>query len=231
VSLLVSDIYAVVCDALMEPGGFVLGVCTEAQFLNALAVVMLDFSQRGTINMNIFTEMITAGNSKYIVPEDLMEPQLCFVGGRLIEKVTEADLTQGHFEWKREWGPPRQWHEDNLPVKQIELFPKPDFNGAEVDGDAPPIGTYDGFFPSQHNLTIVGPQAPSKTAWTLADTLDDVADSFGYYISYGILEQIFSADGENRDLQRAAYAKARKDEGIAISNALAQEELLEDFDA
>ena len=230
-SLSVSDIYKVVCDVLMEPQGLVLGVCTDEQFLNALAVVMLDFSQRGTINMNIFTEMITAGTSQYIVPEDLMEPQLCFVGGRLIEKVTEADLTQGHFEWKKQWGPPRQWHEDNLPVKMIELFPKPDVNGQNIPGDVPPWGTYGGFFPSQHNLTIVGPQAPSVTAWGMGDTLDDVPDSFGYYISYGILEQIFSADGELKDLQRASYAKARKDEGIAIANALAQEELLEDFDA
>jgi len=230
VSLTVQQIYDTVTAVCLEPNGFVLGVCTEDQFLNALAVVMLDFSQRGTININIFTEMITAGNSIYIVPEDLMEPELCFVGGRIIEKVTEADLTQGHFEWKKKWGPPRQWHEDNLPVKQIELFPKPDFNGAEVEGDTPPIGTYGDFFPGQHNLTIVGPQAPSKTAWTLGDTLDDVPDSFGYYISYGILEQIFSADGELKDLQRAAYCKSRKEEGISISNCLAQEELLEDFD-
>ena len=229
-SLLVSDIYKVVTSILLEPNGLVLGIVTDQQFLDALAVVMLDFSQRGTINMNIFTEMIVAGNSQYIVPEDLMEPQLCFVGGRIIEKVTEADLTQGHFEWKKKWGPPRQWHEDNLPVKTIELFPNPDFNGQDIPGDVPPIGTYGDFFPRQHNLTIVGPQAPSVTTWGMGDTLDDVPDSFGYYISYGILEQIFSADGENRDLQRAAYAKARKDEGIAISNSLAQEELLEDFD-
>ena len=229
-SLLVSDIYKVVCSACLEPNGFVLGVVTDQQFLDALAVVMLDFSQRGTINMNIFTEMITAGTSQYIVPEDLMEPQLCFVGGRLIEKVTEADLTQGHFEWKKQWGPPRQWHEDNLPVKMIEVFPKPDFNGQNIPGEVPPWGTYGDFFPSQHNLTIVGPQAPSVTAWEMGDTIDDLPDSFGYYIAYGILEQIFSGDSELRDAQRAEYCKARKIEGIELSNCLSREELLEDFD-
>ena len=64
-------------------------------------------------------------------PETMMKPELCFVGGKLIENVSESDLGQGHSEWKRQWGPPRQWHEDNLEPKRVELFPKPDFNGAK----------------------------------------------------------------------------------------------------
>ena len=229
-SVTVQTIYDQVCYAMTENGGFTLGLFGQQQFLDVLGVVLLDFTQRAALYKNIYTQRITAGNAIYNVPDDVMKPELAFVGGKIIEKAAEADLMQGHFKWRSDSGPPRQWHEDNLPVKTIELFPKPDFNGQNIPGDVPPWGTYGDFFPSQHNLTIVGPQAPSVTSWGMGDTIDDLPDSFGYYIVYGILEQIFSGDSELRDPQRAAYAKARKDEGISLANALSREELLEDLD-
>jgi hypothetical protein len=156
-----------------------------------------------------------------------MQPELCFVGGKLIEKVTEADLGQGHMDWRREIGTPRQWHEDNLPLKHLEIFPKSNFDGAAIVGDVPPIGKYGGFFPTERNLTMVGPAAPSKKSWALADTLDGIPDSFSHYLLFGILEQVFGGESELRDVQRAAYCHARFEEGVQVSIMLASEELLE----
>jgi hypothetical protein len=227
----VQEIYDQVCYALLEDGGLVLGVFTEAAFLEALAVVLLDFSQRASLDKHIFTEMVNAGVSEYIVPDVLMEPEMCFIGGRLIEKVSEADLTAGHLDWRMQWGVPRQWHEDNLDTKRLQVFPKPDYNGTNIAGSTALIGKYNDWFPSERNLTMVGPAAPSKVAWTLTDTIDGVPNSFSNYIVYGILAQVFSAEAETRDVQRAMYCRTRFEEGIALANALAREDLLEEQDA
>lgn len=222
----VQEIYAQVCFVLCEDGGLVLGLFTPTQFLNSLAVALLDFCQRTALDKTIFTAQINISQSQYTVPEDLMKPELCFVSGRLIEKVTEADLTQGHFQWKGKIDKPRQWHEDNLPVKKVELFPKPDYNGTAIGG--PLFGHYGDFFPTEHNLTIVGPAAPSKNVWALIDTLDGIPASFSQYLVYGILEQAFSQEGETRDVQRAAYCHARWEEGLALAQTICVEELLDE---
>lgn len=229
-SLTVQSIYETICHVLLEDGNLILGLYTQAQFLNALSVVLLDFSQKAPLDKAIFTEMIVAGVSDYVVPEDMAKPELCFVGGKIIEKATESDLSQGHYEWKRQWGPPRQWHEDNLAPKHVEVFPIPDFNGANLPGDLPPIGHYGDFFPSERNLTIVGPSLPSKTAWAIGDTLDGIPDSFGIYLGYGVLEQIFNSESELRDVQRALYCHTRYNEGIQVSMMLADLALMEEDD-
>ena len=222
------QIYDTVCYACNEPGGFVFDTYSQAQFLNALAVVLLDFTQRAALYNTIFTTMINAGVAEYTVPDAVQKPMLCFVGGKLIEKVTEADLTQGHFEWRRQWGIPRQWHEDNLAPKRLELFPKPDFNGANIAGSTPPIGEYGDFYPADRNLTIVGPAAPSKVSWSLSDTLDGIPDSFTHYLAYGVLEQIFSSESELRDIQKAAYCRTRFQEAFSIADCIGREELMEE---
>jgi hypothetical protein len=229
-SVPVRDIYNQVCYVLQEDFGLQLGVYSESQFLNALAVALLDFAQRAALDKKIFTTMINAGVSEYIVPDDVMKPELCFIGGRLIEKTTEPELAQSHYAWRKQWGVPKQWHEDNLAPKRIELFPKPNFNGANIPGDTPPIGVYGDFYPQDRNLTIVGPAGPPKTTWTLDDVLDGFPDIFSHYLVYGILEQVFSAEGETRDVQRAFYCRTRWQECFSAADAIAKEELMEDDD-
>jgi hypothetical protein len=229
-SVTVQQVYDRVTAVMLEDGGFVLGVFSQSQFLEVFGVVILDFAQRAALVKNIFTTPIYAGVPQYIVPDDVMKPELCFVGGKIIEKVFEVELMTGHFEWRRQWGPPRQWHEDNLAPKRLELFPKPDFNGASYPGDTPPIGKYGDFFPADHNLTMVGPAAPDQATWALGDPIQDVPDSFCLYLAYGVLAQIFGADGETRDAQRALYCRTRYEEGISLADAISREELLEDDD-
>jgi hypothetical protein len=233
----VLSLYQTVCWVLLEDKGFVLGVVTPQQFLDILGVVMLDFTQKAALYKNIFTTPIQAGQAQYVVPDDVMKPEVCFVGGKIIEKVTEADLTTGHYKWRTKNGYPHQWHEDNLAPKLVELFPIPNFNGVIYAGDdSTPIGQYGVFNPADNNLTMVGPAAPDITAWTFLDgegnpvVLQDVPDSFAHYIYYGILEQIFSGENECRDEQRSLYARARYQEGISLANSIALEEMDENGD-
>jgi hypothetical protein len=220
----VQQIHDSVCFAMLEDGSFTSGTFSEAQFLSTFSTVILDFCQKTGMVKKIFTEMISAGVSQYQVPDDLMEPQLCFVGGRLIEKTGRADLDSNIFQWPKQWGQPKYWHEDNLEVKFVELVPKPDWNGTNIAGTGPPYGKYDDFYPTEKNLTIVGSAAPVKTTWVLGDTIEIVPDIFVGYLVYGILAQIFSADSETKDPSRASYALMRFNEGIQLAEFLLDEE-------
>jgi hypothetical protein len=234
-SVSVNTIYAQVCFVLMEDGGLVLGLISPQQFLDMLGVVILDFAQRASVYQKVFTETVNAGVSQYTVPDDVIKAETCFIGGRLIEKVTEHDLACSFVNWRRKYDTPRQWHEDNLLPKIIEIFPNPISNGVNYPGfTQQPIGKYGDFFAADQNLSMVGAAGPTITAWTFLDQssnpvlLQTVPDSFSHYIVYGILEQIFSADGETRDLQRALYCRTRWQEGLMLADAIAHEELLED---
>jgi hypothetical protein len=218
----VKEIYQQVCFALLENGRLTLGVCTDAQFLHSLAVVLLDFSLRTRIDKSIFNTQIQAGVSQYTVPDSIMAPGLCFAGARIIERVSEADLRRGHHNWKNRSGPPQQWHEDDLDIKRLQLFPTPVTNGAAT------ADKYGDFYPAENNLAVVGPSSPSKNVWGMGDVLDGIPDSFTHYLIYGILEQIFTADAEHRDNQRALYCRTRFQEGVTLAAAIAKEELLEE---
>ncbi len=238
-STTIQTLYNQCCYALCEDGGLTLGLFTEQQFLDILGVVILDFAQRTGLYKNIYTQTINAGVPQYTVPDNVIEPELCFVGGKIIEHVTEQDLSTGHYAWRKQKGWPKQWHQDNLPPKSIELFPSPEVNGVAYtapSGQPGPYGVYNDFKPNDRNLTMIGATGPTITSWTLTDgegnpvLLECVPDSFSPYIVYGVLEQVFSAEGETRDLQRAAYCRTRWLEGVNLANSICREDLLEEED-
>jgi hypothetical protein len=229
-STTVQVIYDQVCFVLREPGGLSLGMFTEDQFLDIIGVVLLDFAQRAGLYKNVFTQQIVAGTAQYTVPDDVLKPELCFVAGRIVEKTTEPDLMNGHFQWRLADGPTEQWHEDNLPPKTIELFPIPITTGTPYTTINVPNGVYDAFNPADNNLTMFGPAAPDTQTWALGDTLQCIPDSFTPYLVYAVLEQVFSSESEMRDDQRALYCRTRWIEGLQLADAIGREELQEGDD-
>lgn len=216
-STTVQQIYDPVCFVLTEDGGLTSGVYTEAQFLKDFHAVVLDFAQRTRMVHGIFTTMVSSGVTEYLVPDDIMEVGTCFYNARLLQKTSRLELDHLIHNWRKRWDIPRFWHEDNLDVKTVEIVPKPTLSGEEIAGDTPPIGEYDTFAVGDRNLTFVGPRAPDEDAWELTDTLSFIPDIFTHYLVYGVLTKIFSADGETRDPQRAAYCNARYEEGAALA--------------
>lgn len=222
-SIVVQTVYSRVCEILLEPGGLALGLVSQADFLTYLTVAVMDFANSTPLDKKIFTEQVVAGTSQYTVPEDIQWGEMCFYAGRLIEKTSEAELAASRYQWRNESGNPELWHADNLSPKTIEVIPNPNVNGT-VAGGTPP-GNYGDFYPTQNNLSIMGPALPSKTMWTLVDTIDDMPESLQYYLVFRILEQVFSSDGEMRDIQRAAYCHTRFQEGLSLVSAIAKDEL------
>lgn len=70
------------------------------------------------------------------------------------------------------------------------------------------------------NLTIVGTLGLSTYTFGIDDAIPIVPDSLCPYLVYGVLQRIWSADGETKDMQRATYAQARFTEGINLCAAI-----------
>jgi hypothetical protein len=93
-------------------------------------VVLSDFVQKTGMVMNIFTQLVKIGVSAYLVPQDIVRPETCFVAGAYIDHSTLQDLDDSVYGWRRYIGQPTAWHDDGLPTKTLELVPAPNYTGA-----------------------------------------------------------------------------------------------------
>lgn len=225
-------------DILEPPGGTPTGLVTQQEFLDLLGTVILDFVRQSGLIWDAFTQVIQAGVSAYAVPDRMPAVYYVFTNARIVEKV---DLFSNYIlgQWQRKPGPTKAYHQDGLPIQTLELIPAPDWNGttfAPVAGPPPPFGAYSIFQPGKRNLTFVGPVQPGdsvtqniKETWAIGDTITGVPDSFTPYLVFGILERVFSKDGEAKDLQRALYCGARYREGVTLGRSVMMQ-LLEEGD-
>lgn len=84
------------------------------------------------------------------------------------------------------------------------------------------LGTIADLVPDSLNVTLTATVKPLGIAWTLNDFIEAIPNSFAIYLKWGVLQTIFSMDGETKDEQRAAYCSARFQEGINLSQAISQ---------
>ncbi len=224
----VRDIYNRVTYDLLEDLELRLGVLTDQQFLDYLEEAILEFCQQGQAIKKIFTQMVMNAQSQYLIPDDILQVQNCFIGGVYIEQVSLDELQNGEYEWAKKSGMPLSWFEDGLPAGTAQLVPIPDYTGDVILAPQPPFGDYGSFHPEQGNFTCVGGSGPNPIALTLDDFIPSVIpNSFTPYLVYRIEWRVFSQDGESKDLQRAIYCNARWQEGIALIQAIMTEGMLD----
>lgn len=216
-STTVQYIYNTVCFDLLEDNGgggsgLVTGLVTQQQVLDYLGEVLMDFLQRTGMVWQVYTQQIISGTSQYTVPDSMPKVLYVFQNGFIVNKI---DLFSNYIvgNWTANPGITKAYHEDGLPIKTVELIPAPNWTGSVVTSPT-------SFQPGGRNLTLVGTTLASKETWNIGDTLDTIPDSATPYLTFGILERIFSADSEARDPQRAAYARARYEEGIGLWSSI-----------
>jgi len=237
----VEDVYSEVCFDLLEDGGLVLGLVTFQQFIDYLNLVLVDLLKETGISVQIFTQTVQAGVSQYPVPEPIMRPDEAYLAGTLLEQSDVQDLNNRFTKWRYTPGYPLRWHNDEIPPQTVELVPVPNYTGAFIRGTAfpdPPNGQFGDWSASVETapavfttesapvtaaLTVVGPVLPTPVVG-LGDPFPEIADDFVLaYVSFGVLERIFSSDSELKDPQRALWARAQYREGIAILKAITGE--------
>jgi hypothetical protein len=93
----------------------------------------------------------------------------------------------------------------------------------EVDGQM--LGTLAGFATSRLNALVVANVRPISDTLALSDILTHIPDSFAIYLKWYVLRNIWSTDGESKDIARAKYAMARIEELRRIIDAVNREDL------
>jgi hypothetical protein len=78
-----------------------------------------------------------------------------------------------------------------------------------------PLNTF-----SRGNVAVIGAVGLLTENVDLSDPMEALTDEWGAYIKYGILEKIWVSDSELKDVQRAAYARARYQEGVMLASAV-----------
>lgn len=225
-SVTIQSIVNQIAYDLLEPTvggpGFTTGLVTQQDVLDMIGIVMQDFCRQTGMTWGVFTQVLNAGVSAYLIPDQMTQVYYVFQNARIVNKI---DLFSNYIlgQWQRKPGQIKAYHEDGLPIKTLEVVPAPNWNGTNFTptaGPPPPFGAFGDFQPGNRNLSFVGNLIPSKETWGIGDTLSGIPDSFTPYIVFGVLERIFNKDGESRDPQRALYCNARYKEGIGVARAI-----------
>lgn len=215
-SVTVESIVNTINFDLLEDTGLSLGLVTQGEVLDLLGQVLMDYLRKTGITWGVYTQQFINSQTQYAVPDLMPNTFYCFSNSVIIEQVDLfSEYLQGN--WKLQIKPAKAWHADGLPIQTVEVMPTTPYSGTAT---SPTYGT---FQPGNHNLTMVGSTIASKETWNIGDTLDTIPDSLTPYLVYGILERLFSMDGENKDLQRAQYCRSRYTEGISLGRGILME--------
>ncbi len=241
----VQSVYYRVCTRFLEPVGLQSGIFTLNDFLNHFTTVIEDFMERTGCIKIIMTGAVHFFISVYQVPDQISHADNMFISGRLLRRTSLEDLDNGIYQWSKKSGIPVSYHEDGLPIKKIEVYPKPNYEGQAIPTQGPgviqPPETDDymivgKFHPTWRDFTLVGSQVPLdsdfhvKAVWTLDDDIGDLPDSAIPYLAWGVLGKMYGDDSEAKDEQRAKYCVSRYEEGVSIFRAITAERCFNDPD-
>lgn len=157
----VLEIYTNVCDALLEslPTGLSLGLVSQQDFLNYFFDVYTDWTQATSLTKKITIVTSAFATSQYTVPDYAQDVQEVLYNDIYLHQTTGWSLDQLQRKWRTGTGTPRSWHEDRLPVNNIEIIPIPNVDGhfVSVGGGGGFYGTISGITTStDFNITCPG---------------------------------------------------------------------------
>lgn len=212
----IRTVYQVVCHTLLEPNGLTgtWGVA-DADFLAFVADSIRSFLQETGILVDFEVIQAAASTTRYEPQAVALRPQEVFYDLEALEWTTAGSMPRG-VNWQDEVDRPKYWHEDRVEQGKFEVMPAPSYSGAAPG--APPALS-DG----ADNLLLFESVLPDLSALTLDSEITQIPRTFGWYIAYGVLWRIFSGDTLMKDGMRAAYAKARFDEGVAVAKEIMRE--------
>lgn len=202
----VQEVYRKVCRVLLEDDGLNL-VYSEGAFLADLAVAVRTLLQATGLVKVYATQAVLSGAATATVPDEYMEVVEAFWNKRYLLRSFGMAMDESDPFWQSKSGPPEQWREDELAANTIQLAHNPSANGT--------LGY------------IASVQSTAKSL-SMEDNIPYLPDSFCSYLPYFVLVKVFETEGESRDLQRAAYCRARRDEALNIAKAIMSEELSDD---
>lgn len=122
-------IYQECAHILLEDGGFQLGVIADEEFYKIAYEMIADFLTKTTIIKKVFNVPVVVGVSQYTEPEMMGQIDEALVGQTHIDPTSGYYLDNTNPAWPNEFDAPRYYHEDEIPVKTVQLSPTPNVEG------------------------------------------------------------------------------------------------------
>lgn len=159
-----------------------------------------DFLRRTGILKYDTTQVMAPGATILVTkPTGAMMIERISFNGKRLRRQTSWDMQRENPEWRNSAsGPPRYWHEDHLPVDQLELDRIPAAGGS--------LRIFYDKIPVMHKL------APDGFLEFIA-----VPDCWEPYIRWEVLSQALTRDGDGQDVQRGHYAHQRYLLGVSLA--------------
>ena len=130
-----NQIYSNVCDILLESGGFTTGTFTAAQFLTIGGEVLTDFLNKVGIVQKLNNIQILYGVNQYQEPDVAGDTSSVLAAQTWLAPSSGYYLDNDNTVWGSfipNNGQPQRYREDEIPPKNIQLFPTPNINGNEI---------------------------------------------------------------------------------------------------
>jgi hypothetical protein len=121
----IQNVHDAVCQVMLEPNGFTLGLVTEEQFLQLYVETITEFLGRSGLFKGIAVIPQQYGIGIYTLPDWMLGPEAAFTDGLAIGRDPESQLAAVDQRWQSRVGTPRSWRQDKLLQNQAAIFPAP----------------------------------------------------------------------------------------------------------
>ncbi len=128
----VNDVYLEVCDAILEPGGMVLGLVTPEAFLEWFGETITDILTKCGIVKKIVCLGVDAGIGTYTLPNAISDTQYAAYDQGYLYQTSTFYLDNSNSIWAGTNNDPTTWKQDEIGTKEILLSPTPTLSGDPV---------------------------------------------------------------------------------------------------
>lgn len=252
----IATLYGRFCSILLEDGGLVLGLFTQANFLDLYAGKAQDFLSQTGIIQRVWVGLGQLGEPTLTLPDWAIEPLHVFYNERALSHTSLGSAEEADPYWMSNLSGPQSWRNDKVAINEIALMPAPNREGRQISdpstvtrvdpvdaAEAQPSSFYgditgeaerllygtDGgpVYISRSNVAVIATAGLSDpSAPDAGSNIVLIPDSFVHYIMYGMLAEVFRQDGELKDTMRATYCDARYQEGVNIAKAIIDSEVM-----
>jgi len=139
-----------------------------------------------------------AGQQRYTLPADYVDTlRLTFTPNGestyALQRVDAWEIDNGQSDANYSSGEPVVWNESNMPTRTLQVAPLPINSG-----------------------TLGQLYVAVNAALTGLGVALTVPDIFSWAITWGVVSDLLSSDGEGLDVKRAQYAESRYDQGVEL---------------
>lgn len=127
-----NQLYLEICNVILEPGGFSLGLVTLTDFANFAQEICTDFLTKTEIIKKIICVDSQAGVDTVTLPDTISDTIYCNYNQSYLHRTSGFYLDNSNAGWSTYTNAPTTWRQDEVQPKQLSISPIPDVDGSSV---------------------------------------------------------------------------------------------------